>query len=660
MVESNSGFAGLWKDVMSALCGWVSLTGRPASPTALVRMRNTLSGYGPHREGLLASGACAMAHNLLAICPEDRMERQPLESRDGRYRLVADARIFNRTELFRELGLEAGPSLPPTPDSALLLAAWRRWDADCLQHIEGDYAFALWDAEERTLHLARDPMGHRPLFWHRGEDRIAFASLPKALFALPGVPRELNRGRLAELLALVPHRSDETLYRGIQRVLPGHRMTCDDTGIAQRPARCLDLEKRVRLGSDDEYVEAFSEYLDRAVRERLRAEGGMASHLSAGYDSAAVTATAARLLAAEGRRLTAYTAVPRPGFDGPVPSNRVADEGPAAAALAGRFPNVDHVRLAPDRSAVDGLEEFCAHMDRPVPNPCNYRWLLQIEREAVRRGARVLLTGQAGNMTISYDGIPLLPALLKRGRWLRWLAECRALRSRHRRWRGLLGASFGPFVPPELWTRLQARIRNQRQDIFRWTALNPAFAGSADLAGRASRARWDLSYRPWADGRAMRAAVLQRTDPGERLMAAGQLGLELRDPTSDFRLAQFCLSIPEDQYLRGGKVRWILKRAMKDVFPPEIFFQQGGKGYQAADWFETLSPARDQISRWIERLESIPAAREVLDLPRMQAAVKDWPEDGWGEDEVIQTYRFMLLRGLSAGAFIRHVEGGNR
>src|SRR5205085_10554600 len=174
---------------------------------------------------------------------------------------------------------------------------------------------------------------------------LAFSSMPRGLHALDGVPRRADETGVARFVALLREEGPRSFHAGIQRVEPGHVVTATPANIASRrywsPPR-----RQLRLRSFDDYVDAFRAELDRAVASRLRrAEGGIATHLSGGWDSSAVTATAARLLAASGDRVTAFTSVPRAGHDSAAPDKRFADEGPLAAATAAHHPNIDHILL---------------------------------------------------------------------------------------------------------------------------------------------------------------------------------------------------------------------------------------------------------------------------------------------------------------------------
>ncbi len=642
---------------MSAIGGVVDLE-RGAERGALERMQAVLRPYGADHQQLWLHGPCGLLRNLLRTTPEDRFDRQPLAI--GDLVLVFDGRLDNRDELAHTLGL--APALAATlADSELALQACRRWDTEAVHHLLGDWALACWEPARRRLWLARDALGSRPLFWHQAGSRFAFASLPKGLFALPGVARVLNEGRLADLLCLLPLKGDESFFEGVQRVQPGHRLVVEGGRVRAEAWHRFDAGRTLRLKRDEDYVEAFGEHLERAVACRLRACGPVASHLSSGYDSSTVTALAARALAREGRGLVAYTAVPRHGYEGPVPRGQHADEGPGARALAARHANVEHV-LVPSGgvSPLAGLQRDIERMDRTPLNLCNTGWVHAIQADAARRGVKVLLIGQMGNMTISWPGETRLPALLARGRLPTWWAEASALR-RHepgRRWRHLLAASLAPHVPGPLWRGLQ-RLRGRAMALPEYTAIHPDFLAAASTRERLRGSGWDTSYQPRGDGRQVRIDVLQRLDNAEHRIAINVEGMEMRDPTADLRLAEFCLAVPEEQSLRGGRTRWLLRRYAQDLLPPEIT-GVATKGLQAADWHEALVAAAPELQAALDRLAGHARAARTLDLASLKASLARLPTRGWHREQVIRTYRMKLLRGAAAGAFVRYVEPDNR
>jgi asparagine synthase (glutamine-hydrolysing) len=617
--------------------------------------------YGPHDVRQWSDGPLAMGHRLFRTLPEDTYDRQPLQSRDSRFTLVADVRLDNRDELTAALGLPAGDA-GQLCDAALMLASLERWDEGAVNRLVGDYAFALWDARAQRLLLARDFLGQRPLHYHRGRGFFAFASMPKGLHALPEIPRAPDEQMVTEFLTLMPQHGPRTYFKDIARVEPAHlvSITCDDVSSRRywQPQRPSAGQQR-----SDDYVEGLRHHLDQAVRSRLRGVNGVVgANLSAGLDSAAVTATAARLLTPTSGKVVAFTAVPRKGYDGPDPRNRFGDEGPLAAATAAMYPNIEHVLIRSGHtSPLDGSDRSFFLFDRPMLNLCNTVWINAINQAARQRKLDIVLTGDMGNMSLSYTGLELLPELLRSGRIIKlWREAAKLVANTGMRWRGALAQTFGPFTPVWLWDWANATFTGQRQDILSYTAIRAERLAELDLAALATERDLDFSYRPWKDGFAMRLWVMGRNDAGN--INTGTLagwGIDRRDPTADKRLVEYCLSIPTEQYLRNGDTRALAKRALADRLPQSVLNEQK-KGYQAADWHEGLTAARADVAAELDRLAACAPAAQALNIGRMQKLVENWPKSGWERDGVRQAYRQALLRGISAGHFLRKASGANQ
>src|SRR5215831_17729833 len=218
---------------MTALAGLWYFDGRPASADGCARILRAQELYGPDHGAQWSGGGVALGRHLMRVLPEDVFDRQPLIGGAGRYVLVADVRLDNRDELTEALRIPA-PRGRTLCDAAILLAAIERWDESCLERLVGDYAFAAWDGARRRLLLARDPLGWRPLHYHRGNKFFAFASMPKGLHALPDVPYAPDEERIAEFLALIPETGTQSNFQGIETVVSGHLVSITTTGLATR------------------------------------------------------------------------------------------------------------------------------------------------------------------------------------------------------------------------------------------------------------------------------------------------------------------------------------------------------------------------------------------------------------------------------------------
>lgn len=638
---------------MTALAGSWRFDGPDTAGRDCARMLAAQTIYG----GVAAQwddGDLALGRSLKRLLPEDIHDLGPQVAPSGNV-LAADLRLDNREALARDLAIAGQSGLC---DAAILLAALERWGEDALDRILGDYAFAYWRRGERTLWLGRDPLGMRPLHYHRSRGLFAFSSMPKGLHALAEVPRAPDEEAILPYLALLPQSDTRSFFKGIERVSPGHVLTVTREGQSMRrywrPGRA-----RLRLKAS-EYVEGLRHHLDEAVRVRLRGESHVAAHLSGGLDSAAVAATAAQLLAPGGGRVTAFTAVPREGYDLPAPGSAFADEGPNAALTAAMYPNIEHVLVrAGPRSPIENLDRNFQLFELPVLNLCNTVWLEAINDEAAARKLKVLVAGALGNANFSYDGMAAFAELFRAGRWLTWLGLFGgAWRKRRIGRTNMLAATFAPWMSDGLWRRYAEWSGSGQGDLGDHSLLS---RDRIEAMRRLGEERGhDVQYRPPKSGYDARMGMLVRMDGGNYVkgLLAGW-NIDFRDPTCDRRLIEYCLSIPTEAFIAGGVPRVLARKVLADRLPQPVL-DETRRGYQGADWHEGASAARGRMLEELEALaENEPAVR-VMDLGRMRRLVEDWPSSGWHAKAVLLPYRAALLRGLSVGHFIRRASGSNR
>ena len=636
---------------MSAIAGLWCRDGQPDAAEGCARMLAAQEIYAHDGRAQWADGPVALGRGLSKLLPEDAFDRQPLIGGGGKFVLVADLRLDNRDELTAALNISVERARTLC-DAAVLLAAFERWDNDCYDHLVGDYAFALWDANGRRLVLARSPMGQRPLHYHLGKGFFAFASMPKGLHALPEIPYAPDEERFAEFIAMLPDAGTRSFFAGIERVPPAHFALVTTQGISLhrhwQPHRRTFL-----LRSADEYVEAMRHHLDEAVRCRLRGTDNVGATLSAGLDSSAVATTAARLLQPSGRKVIAFTAVPREGYDGRTPARRLGDEGPLAAMTAAMHPNIEHVLVRSDRrSPFDDLDRSFFFADQPSFLLMSWGMAYSINDAAREAHVKVMLAGGLGNAAFSYDGLALLPELVRSGRWLSLWHEMSALvTTGQMSWRGVIGHTLGPWMPAWLWRSLNRFGRGNTVDILTYTALSRARRAELGIDARARARRLDLAYRPAVDSFAARLQMIGRNDPGNLFKALlGGWRIDLRNPLIDRRLIEFCFAVPTEQFLSRGEFRSLTRRVLADRVPQAVLNERR-RGFQAADWHERVTAARDRLAASIEQLAACAPAARALDIARMQELIRHWPAYGWEQPELITAYRQVLLGSISGGIF---------
>lgn len=645
---------------MSAIAGLIHLDTSAVDRNTLQRMQTLLTPYGSDAQHSWHQQNAGLTRTLLRITPEDSLDQQPLWRAANKLAVVFDGRIDNRDELCEQLKIEP-PQAALMADSELVYHACLRWGTEAPKHLLGDFALACWEPRFQRLWLARDPLGMRPLYWHQQDNVLAFATMPKALFAIPGLTKAISEEQLHDYLCLIPMTGPETLYENVYRIEAGQVAVFENGQVNTHFYHRFDPDYELKLESDEAYVDAFRDQLNQAVSRRLRSNGPIGAELSSGLDSSTVTATAAELLAERHQSLTAFTAVPREGFDGPVLRGRHADESVGASAVVKRFSNIEHTLIRTgDTTPLDQLQEVVEMLDRPPFNICNMGWWIAIRKNASQRGIKVLLTGSMGNFSISYEGYPYLARLLRKGRWITLYRVCKEL-IQHQpklKWRNFLRPCLAPLWPNVIW-RMREAARGRVLALTNYSAISPAWSKQLDTQQRAKQAGADTSFQPSWQGRRQRIQSIYMTENGDYNALANTFGIEMRDPTADVRLIEFCLAIPESQYVGGGQFKWLLMRLMKNVLPPEIL-EIKTRGLQSADWYEQLDNAMPQIREELEKLKAHGSASDYLDIESLEKSLDEWSShSGLDTQEAALRYRTKMLRGLSVGRFVRYADEQN-
>jgi asparagine synthase (glutamine-hydrolysing) len=538
-------------------------------------------------------------------------------------------------------------------DGHLISLAFDRWGEELCQHLQGDWALAAWDARERRLLLARDACGNATLYFYEGKGFIAFASSLKTLLAIPGVVKEPDRLRLAQVLVSWQHDAELTAYKGFRRLVGAHAMAIDAAGRT-RTWRHWSPEGRelLSLRNDQEYEEAFLEHYTRAVQSCLRSQKPVAATLSGGRDSGSVVAMAAPLLASQGRSLTAYTSVPCLAADG-AGDRRVGDEWELAhttAVMAGA--NVQHIPIdAAEYTVLQGIEHILDIHDGPSHAAGNHYWLQAVTEAAARNGAGVVLTGQMGNATVSWSGSGSALLALLQGHSntaLRLL-----LHAEPNPWLTLKRQVLKPLLTPGL--RAYRRLKSPGSSPWRaYSALNPRMASQLDLDGRMRTAGFDptFTFSPLED------THLRFFWPGFSIGTGfwSELGarhsISFLDPTFNLPLVEFILRVPDDQFRRRGQSSWLMRRAFRNRLP-EAVLNGRRKGLQAADVGHRILRELPSFRECLDSLDRLPEDQESLDMQLLRRSLEDLVAKV--DPDTTARAGQILLRGLGVGLFLRHL-----
>ncbi|GAB2766968.1 lasso peptide isopeptide bond-forming cyclase [Rhabdobacter roseus] len=566
----------------------------------LVRHMPHRATEGVHRGGD-RFGSLAYLHR--SVTRLDHTVRQPLCTPAGQL-LVADARLDNRPQLAEKLSLDAASFT----EAELLMAAWQRWGDDMLDHVIGDFAVAIWDATDQTLHLLRDHSGARPLFYYHNTTSgwVAFASEVQALVALPQVPRVANEKAIALYLNYgndLRAPTKQTFFEDIYRVRPAHAVALTARQRTERFVWTIQ-DPTAGLTTPEEYAEAFGALFREAVRCRMQSDYPIASELSGGMDSSSVAATARHFLRQEGRLLTTVH------FDLGFESSNERSYAQAVVDLGGlehhwTSPLPDYYQTTSEIAAACGAPDCF-----PMPSTAHLGYAQVLRQKKVR----TLLTGHDGDSVVGYgfeyldrlfedkDWEALRTALYQLARhvdftyyypdWNQWSDDERV--------RQCMGTYMAPMFISSLTQKKPKRALTIIWHSYRRYQLAPTYflkkfrealvkkltktsrhlladsfverihlkeiiqksknssAVPLGLSGKAL-ANWTSVYSQ---------DMLDATEQQNRM---GQhYGYEVCHPFLDKRLIEFCLFVPDVIKYNQGLYRGLLRRAMEGFLPDYV------------------------------------------------------------------------------------------
>ena len=495
----------------------------------------------------------AASKRLTADCSEN-VSTQCLIDQPGGISCVGSLRIDNRRELAEILEIPDN-RISREHDLALVIACYRRWGVDCIDRLYGDFAFVLWDATGQRALCARDHIGVIPFYFARSGDLLVFANDLAAVAGASDISGDKDKrlvGNFLDTEMVIP--PGRTFLKSISRLRPGHRLEFSDKGLRENRWWQFERIAPVRFNSDDDYVDALDTILARAVKYRLPTKGPVATHVTGGLDSSAVTATLTEQSSASGKP-------PPIAFTwNPEPKTQADRAHPEAAMLSTicRALDLPIQRHPPD---AQGVLEFFAR--DPLLHPTSSMLIMEIpvQKAAQQMGCSTIFSGHGGDQGISYRGNGYITALLLSGDW-RGLADighssgigpvrtfARALRGLFRDLRFNL-ANRMPFAigqSPGSFKRPSFCRFNPRSRFVRGIAASPAGARRNMLLD----GYLDMRMEAWAEHGSRR-------------------GLRYVYPLLDRYLLEFALGLPPEMYARGDQKRWLMRQMLRRHVPDAV------------------------------------------------------------------------------------------
>lgn len=550
--------------------------------------------------------------------------------------VVADARLDNRIELLAKLGLaEAQPST-----AELLLTAYKRWGESCSEHLLGDFVFTVWDARRKTLFLARDQLGARPLFIYRGDGVFGFASDFEGLFSLTGAAPQVCRDAVAHYLGQGELYSDTlTFFQGIEKLPPATSLLLElDKGLGSERKRRYWNPGRLSRYKDKDInwaVQSLRDLLKDAVSTRLPKSGPVAAHLSGGLDSSLVVALAAREVEPKPDRLQTWTWLRAPRSAG----EENADEWQLGRLVAAKYGLHHHfVEFGPDElSSVFKGQALAA-------NDSTDLWYEYPARKAMAAtGARVVLSGWGGDQFISHSGHHVqAQSFWLNGEYRAVLGDFyrRSLAARKgRRLRRMIGLCYRQLLRPLSPFHDRAMSQALGRNYLRFSR--------ADIASRARLAK--VTRRRFYRGISGCELQLSELKAGHLLnrieswaVLGNRQGLDYSYPLLDRRIVEFSLRLPAHFYYQQGVTRYIFREAMQGLVPDNVRAQAAQvEPHRVAELPQLLAPAIEKLLEASKNTRS-----DLVDMPAIRAEFHRLTELGLNDLEQIRMSGEIILKSL--------------
>ena len=561
------------------MCGIIGIVAAPggAPPSEAVghAMNAAITHRGPDDEGLYCDERAMLGMRRLSIIDLEG-GRQPVHNEDGTVQAVFNGEIYNFRELRAELEAR-GHRFYTSSDTEVIVHGYEEWGEKVFARLDGMFGIALWDTRTRTMILARDRFGEKPLFYSHAPDdggRLLFASELKSLLQVPGFDRTISPDAVRAYVCFGYVPTPGSIFEGVHKLPPGHFLRFADGKIAIRRYYRLELEPKLEL-SEAEAEDELARLLDQAVKSRLVADVPFGAFLSGGIDSSVVVALMSRHLSQPVRTFSI-------GFR-EAEYNELAD-----ARRVSHHLGTEHHELIVEPDAVDLLQQLVWYLDEPFADSSAVPTYLV--SKLAREHVKMVLTGDAGDEAFAgYD------------RYLRYLDLQRlgSLKSAV----AVTAAVAGHFVPAERGFRLR-RIAERLRQPYPDSYLSGVAVTRADIAdellGDAVRSEEADHY----GGLAAVARASETLEPLDRCVAidfasylpddvlvkldrmAMANSLEGRAPFLDHKVVEFGVRLPPELRIRNHRGKYLLRKVAARWLPPEVLTKpKHGFGIPLAKWF---------------------------------------------------------------------------
>ncbi|CEA12631.1 asparagine synthase (glutamine-hydrolyzing) [Methanobacterium sp. 42_16] len=544
---------------MSAITAIFYRTGKNIEPEIIDQMTTKLSHRGPDDSGVWCEGPMGLGHQMLWTTPESVNEKLPFFEEDTGLVITADARIDNRNELSKLLGVEDHDNIP---DTYFILRAYEKWKEKCPEYLLGDFAFVIWDPNDETLFCARDHMGVKPFYYYLSDNLFVCASELKAFFDIPQIKLKLNEEKIGLFLMEIED-NKSTFYKNIYSLTPAHSVIITKDQNKFRKYWELDPDLEISLNSEDEYIATFLKIFEESINCRLRSEFSIGFDLSGGLDSSSIVCMVKHLITKQAIKLKKINTF---SFVSSKSKNN------SEYNYIKKVTNMDNIvpNFIPN-DTIGLLKDFKTildYQDQPFYSPFLVN-MWNLCKKIHENEVRIQLRGTGGDAVISY-GTFYFRELAVNFKWIKLMNEIRNYSkiTKSNSFQIILDIIFS--LIPDKIKNLGTSNKERRPGT---TILEKEFAKKIDAEQILNRLFWEPvseanSYKKYHHFIINRFSDLYELEEMDNIFA--KHNIEPRYPFLDKRLIEFCYSLPTDMKVKFGWSRYILRIAMDGILPQEI------------------------------------------------------------------------------------------
>jgi len=544
---------------MCGIAGIYNFNNKPVDPFLVKKMSDSIMHRGPDDSGIYVDGSVGLGHRRLSIIDLSPAGKQPMANKDQNLFIVFNGEIYNFQEL-RKILEGLGYVFRSKTDTEVILHSYQEWGENCLQRINGMFAFAIYDKTNKKIFIARDRMGEKPLYFYIDNEKFIFASEIKAILQDNSVERKINSQGFVNYFAFGHSIAPDTIYEGIKKLLPGHYLIIKNGQIEIKQYWALNTMAGKNDRGEEFYIREIKSSFEKAVAERLVSDVPLGVFLSGGIDSSSVVAMMARHRVSPLKTFSVGFDIPGQEF------NELAD----AKIVANYFKTEHHEIVLKEPDMISTLNKLVYHFDEPFGDAANFPVFFM--SQFAKNYVTVVLTGEGGDEIFggyrryvvekNRKKLLLLSLILKNNFFGKTLDSLPKLRKIKKLARAL------PIKDDLLryadW--LEIFSEDMRQNLFAKDSLSEKedpLKAYRQYFSECKSLSW-VDRIMYLDQKILLPdCYLEKVDK-----ASMAVGLETRAPILDYQFVELANSIPLKYKIKGLKTKCVFREAMADYLPP--------------------------------------------------------------------------------------------